>query len=77
MRPLRGLQEIPVATREESRVLRFPSRQGLTPRAPAACSFPGENARSWEALGEARCLENPRDGSLMGCCLWGRIKGSK
>ena len=22
--------------------------------APAACSFPGENARSWEALGEAR-----------------------
>ena len=31
-RPLSGLQEIPVATREESRVLRFPSRQGLTPR---------------------------------------------
>ena len=23
-------------------------------RVPAACSFPGENARSWEALGEAR-----------------------
>ena len=23
-------------------------------RAPAACSFPDENARSWEALGEAR-----------------------
>ena len=22
--------------------------------APAACSFPGEKARSWEALGEAR-----------------------
>ena len=22
--------------------------------APAACSFPGENARSWGALGEAR-----------------------
>ena len=21
---------------------------------PAACSFPGENARSWEELGEAR-----------------------
>ena len=21
---------------------------------PTACSFPGENARSWEALGEAR-----------------------
>ena len=30
-RPLSGLQEIPVATREESGVLRFPSRQGLTP----------------------------------------------
>ena len=27
---------------------------------PAACSFPGENARSWEALGEAR----PGQGSL-------------
>ena len=24
---------------------------------PAACSFPGENARSWEALGEARPLQ--------------------
>ena len=20
------------------------------------------------------CLENPRDGSLVGCCLWGRIE---
>ena len=26
---------------------------------PAACSFPGENARSWEALGEARNPEIP------------------
>ena len=32
LRPLRGLQETRVATREESGVLRFPSRQGLTPR---------------------------------------------
>ena len=32
MRPLRGLQEIRVVTREGSGVLRFPSRQGLTPR---------------------------------------------
>ena len=24
------------------------------PSNPAACSFPGENARSWGALGEAR-----------------------
>ena len=30
--PLRGLQESRVATREESGVLGFPSRQGLTPR---------------------------------------------
>ena len=28
----RGLQEIRVATREDSRVLCFPSRRGLTPR---------------------------------------------
>ena len=27
---------------------------GVSPEAPAACSFPGENARRWEALGEAR-----------------------
>ena len=26
----------------------------LLEHTPAACSFPGENARSWEALGEAR-----------------------
>ena len=32
LRPLRGLQEIRVATREESGVLGFPSRRGLTPR---------------------------------------------
>ena len=31
-RPLRGLQESRVATREESGVLGFPSRRGLTPR---------------------------------------------
>ena len=31
-RPLNGLQEIPVATREESGVFGFPSRRGLTPR---------------------------------------------
>ena len=30
MRPLRGLQETRVATREESGVLGFPSRRGLT-----------------------------------------------
>ena len=31
-RPLSWVQEIPGETREESGVLRFPSRQGLTPR---------------------------------------------
>ena len=37
MRPLRGLQETRVATREESGVLGFPSRRGLTPRGPSGC----------------------------------------
>ena len=32
MRPLRGHQDISVATLEESGVLCFPSRLGLTPR---------------------------------------------
>ena len=31
LRPLRGLQETRVATREESGVLGFPSRRGLIP----------------------------------------------
>ena len=31
-----------------------------TIRAPAACSFPGENARSWEALGDPRHAGFPR-----------------
>ena len=47
LRPLRGLQETRVATREESGVLGFPSRQGLTPRGSLECNpeipaFPGE-----------------------------------
>ena len=33
-------------------VMEFPLKMGGG--TPAACSFPGENARSWEALGEAR-----------------------
>ena len=36
MRPLRGHQETRVATREESGVLCFPSRRGLTPRVPGS-----------------------------------------
>ena len=47
LRPLRGLQEPHVATREESGVLGFPSRRGLTPRGSLECNpeipaFPGE-----------------------------------
>ena len=47
MRPLRGLQETRVATREESGVLGFPSRRGLTPWGRLECNpevpaFPGE-----------------------------------
>ena len=38
MRPLRGLQETRVATREEGRVLGFPSRRGLTPRGSLECN---------------------------------------
>ena len=34
---LRGLQETRVATREESGVLGFPSRRGLTPRGSLEC----------------------------------------
>ena len=47
LRPLRGLQETRVATLEESGVLGFPSRRGLTPRGSLECNpeipaFPGE-----------------------------------
>ena len=38
MRPLSGLQEIRVATREESGVLCFPSRRGLIPRVSLECN---------------------------------------
>ena len=43
----RGLKEICVATREDSGVLCFPSRRGLTPRGILECNpeipaFPGE-----------------------------------
>ena len=37
MRLLRGLQEIRVATQEESGVLGFPSRRALTPRGNLEC----------------------------------------
>ena len=38
LRPLRGLQETRVATREESGILGFPSRRGLTPRGSLECN---------------------------------------
>ena len=38
MRPLRGLQEIRVMTREESGVFGFPSRKGLTPQGSLECN---------------------------------------
>ena len=44
---LRGLQETRVATREESGVLGFPSRRGLTPRGP----------RTWGCMKEACVVE--------------------
>ena len=47
LRPLRGLQETRIATREESGVLGLPSRRGLIPRGSLECNpeipaFPGE-----------------------------------
>ena len=47
MKPLRGHQEIRVVTREESGVLGFPFRRGLTPRGSLEWNteipaFPGE-----------------------------------
>ena len=47
LRPLRRFQETRVASREESGVLGFPSRRGLTPRGslegnPEIPAFPGE-----------------------------------
>ena len=44
MRPLRGLQENRVATREESGVLGFPSRRGLTPQGSLECNLDAQQA---------------------------------
>ena len=58
MRPLRGLQETRVASglfvTPWTVAYQAPPSMGFSRQEPAACSFPGENARSWEALGEAR-----------------------
>ena len=57
LRPLRGLQETRVATREESGVLGLPSRRGLTPRGSLECNPEGGGAgcagRGMWALGGA------------------------
>ena len=44
MRPLRGLQETRVATREDSGVLGLPSRRGLTPRGSLECNPDAEGS---------------------------------
>ena len=49
LRPLRGLQETRVATREESGVLGFPSRRGLTPRGSLDAFMSSPASSWWEA----------------------------
>ena len=48
--PRRGLQETRVATREESGVLGFPSRRGLTPRVPAIPEILQARTLEWVAI---------------------------
>ena len=52
-------------------LVRALDRHGAGAHTPAACSFPGENARSWEALGEAR----PGQSSLSAGALRYRVRG--
>ena len=47
-------QDEALARNGVSREVPCSALKGETAHTPAACSFPGENARSWEALGEAR-----------------------
>ena len=53
-----------------------PERSGGQPGArhvshtPAACSFPGEKARSWEALGEARPGQSSLSAGAMRYRAW-------
>ena len=59
MRPLRGLQEPRVATREESGVLGFPSRRGMTSRGSLdKNTLEGINSRVSEAQERISELEN-------------------
>ena len=41
--------------------------------APAACSFPGENARSWGALGEARPGQSSLSAGALRYRAWAQI----
>ena len=43
---------------------------------PAACSFPGENARSWEALGEARPGQSSLSAGALRYRAWAARAGS-
>ena len=64
-----------VATREESGVLGFPSRRGLTPRGSLECNpeipaFPGEDRALAlaAALAEAAGAEYPRHSNIPSLC---------
>ena len=76
MRPLRGLQESRVATREESGVLGFPSRRGLTPRGSLECNpeipaIPGDNGEGNGNPLQCSCLENPMNGGAWWAAVYG------
>ena len=60
LRPLRGLQETRVATREESGVLGFPSRRGLTQGASRAA--PGKSGLHARGEGERVLALESREG---------------
>ena len=64
----RGLQEIRVATREDSRVLCFPSRRGLTPRGILECN------PEIPALQLCPTLCDPTDGSPSGSAVPGILQ---
>ena len=82
LRLLRGLQESRVATREESGVLGFPSRRGLTPRGSLECNpeipaFPGDALVSWRESRRVRFERISRlhwslEKALCACVLRGR-----
>ena len=80
MRPLRGLQETRVATREESGVLGFPSRRGLTPRGRQECNpeipaFPGDETFQFSSVAQS-CLtpSDPMDCSPPGSPIHGILQ---